>query len=214
MAASDSRNYTECKKFAKRISQRSGQGKINEMSDLKKYEYTIRPEESFVVIHNCAGCGCKQRFINTRRFRVNANGNRLDVWLIYSCEKCRHTLNLSIYERVDKRKMPPTEYLLFLRNDEVLAEQYGMDYGFFKKNRVEVDWENVVYSVYNTHGGENICGGSIILVYNPYGIRIRPEKLVSMLLKLSRSAVKKQISQKLIEVNQQGTDLEIKFYGG
>ncbi|WP_322169633.1 DUF1062 domain-containing protein [Acutalibacter caecimuris] len=25
------------------------------------------------------------------KFRVNANGRRLDVWLIYRCEKCGHS---------------------------------------------------------------------------------------------------------------------------
>lgn len=193
-------------------------GKICER---KKKEYVIKPEETFAVIHNCGGCGCKQRFINTKRFRVNANGNRLDVWLIYQCEKCKHTMNLSIYERVDKRKMPKEEYPLFLRNDEGLAERYGTNYGFFKKNRVEVDWENVVYSVCKDAehvSGESIEGtvslqGTEILVHNPHGIRIRPEKLAGIILNMSRSMVKKQMMQKSLEVNQQGTDLEIKFYG-
>ena len=69
------------------------------MSYLKKIEYEIIPKESFMVIRNCSGCGRKSYFKNTKRFRVNANGNKLDVWLIYQCEKCRHTLNLTIYER-------------------------------------------------------------------------------------------------------------------
>ncbi|HAH17569.1 MAG TPA: hypothetical protein DCL29_00905 [Eubacterium sp.] len=30
-------------------------------------------------------------FVNSKRFRVNANGNSVDVWLIYRCKKCKHS---------------------------------------------------------------------------------------------------------------------------
>ena len=87
------------------------------MSYLKKIEYEIVPEKSFSVIRNCAGCGRKTLFQNTKKFRVNANGNKLDVWLIYQCEKCKHTFNLAIYERQKVSSIPETEYRQFLDND-------------------------------------------------------------------------------------------------
>lgn len=189
-----------------------------------KYEYQIEPTESFVVIHNCAGCGGKERFINTKRFRVNANGNRLDVWLIYQCQKCKHTLNLSIYERVDRKKIATDEYMRFLKNDEVLAEQYGTDNTFFIRNRAEVEWENVSYAIDVTGDcegktfdmektdsaeAEKWHAGDIIVIHNPYGIRIRPERLAGMILKLSRSAVKKMIDQKQLILYHKGSDIEI-----
>ena len=55
------------------------------MSYLRKIEYTIIQEESFKILKNCSGCGCKAVFHNTNCFRVNANGNKIDIWLkIYS----------------------------------------------------------------------------------------------------------------------------------
>lgn len=194
------------------------------MSYLKKIEYRIEPEESFGVIHNCAGCGRKEHFINTGRFRVNANGNRLDVWLIYQCEKCKHTLNLSIYERVDRRKIPTDEYQLFLKNDEALAEQYGMDRMFFQRNRAEVDWENVSFSVKAIQNDKAVAEeqeqseihvestgytGKTIIIHNPHGLHIRPEKLAGMIMNLSRSTVKKMIDRKEIILSQKGFDIEI-----
>ena len=98
------------------------------MSYLEKIEYEIVPQDSFALIRNCSGCGKKSYFINTKRFRVNANGNRLDVWLIYQCEKCKHTYNLAIYERVKVSSVPEEEYRCFLRNDEQLAEMYGRNH--------------------------------------------------------------------------------------
>ena len=71
-------------------------------------------------------------FISTRRFRVNANKNKLDVWLIYQCKKCKHTLNIPIYERVSPQKIPKKLYEGFLANDEELALRYAADSALFK----------------------------------------------------------------------------------
>lgn len=58
------------------------------MSYLTKIEYEIALNDSLSVIWGCSKCGAKTRFRNTKKFRVNANGNKLDVWLIYQCENC------------------------------------------------------------------------------------------------------------------------------
>ena len=56
---------------------------------------TIRQEvekaNGIRVFHRCGGCGKKQEFLNSGKFRVNANGNKVDVWLIYRCKKCKHS---------------------------------------------------------------------------------------------------------------------------
>ncbi len=92
--------------------------------------YTDRKECK--VIHKCARCGRKTTFISTRRFRVNANKSKLDVWLIYQCQKCKHTLNIPIYERITPQKIPKELYVGFLANDEDLAIQYASDAALFK----------------------------------------------------------------------------------
>lgn len=90
------------------------------------------------VFHRCGGCGKKQEFINSGKFRVNANGNSVDVWLIYRCKKCKHTWNLTIYERIRPKKIPTDLYELFLNNDEETAYQYGNNVEFLKKNNAEL----------------------------------------------------------------------------
>jgi len=90
-------------------------------------------QKEYKVIHKCGHCGKKTAFISTRRFRVNANKNKLDVWLIYQCRKCRHTLNIPIYERIAPQKIPKELYEGFLANDEALAFRYGSDAALFKR---------------------------------------------------------------------------------
>ena len=94
--------------------------------------------KSYKVFHRCGGCGKKQEFVNSGRFRVNANGNIVDVWLIYRCKKCKHSWNLTIYERTKPKKIPMDLYELFLCNDEDTACQYGNNIEFLRKNNAEL----------------------------------------------------------------------------
>lgn len=94
--------------------------------------------EFIKIYHRCGGCGKKQEFLNSGKFRVNANGNRVDVWLIYRCKKCKHSWNLTIYERRKPSKISSEEYELFMENDFELANQYGNDIEFLKRNNAEL----------------------------------------------------------------------------
>ena len=175
------------------------------MSYLKKIEYEIVPEKSFSVIRNCAGCGRKTLFQNTKKFRVNANGNKLDVWLIYQCEKCKHTFNLAIYERQKVSSIPETEYRQFLDNDEQLAEAYGKSLPLFKKNKAEVDFSSINYQFVKKEDSKQddavpeTSGQEVeLIINNPCGLKIRPEKQIAGILGLSASKVKKMMEQEMI----------------
>ena len=169
------------------------------MSYLKKLEYEIVLNESFLVVRGCSGCGRKTRFQNTKKFRVNANGNRLDIWLIYQCELCKHTFNLAIYERLRVSSVPKEEYMRYLENDERLADMFGKSLQLFRKNKVDVDYERVIYSFVKRHETVEDCGDSrkhiAIKIHNSYALRIRPEKQIAEVLGLSKSRVRKMIQQ-------------------
>ncbi|MBQ3480884.1 MAG: DUF1062 domain-containing protein [Oscillospiraceae bacterium] len=89
------------------------------------------------VYHRCGGCGKKQEFLNSGRFRVNANGNLVDVWLIYRCKKCKHSWNLTICERTKPAKIPTERFEAFQTNDAETAAAYGRNIDFLKKNHAE-----------------------------------------------------------------------------
>lgn len=165
------------------------------MSYLRKIDYKIIPEESFKILRNCSGCGCKSVFKNTNCFRVNANGNKIDVWLIYQCMKCKHTNNLTIYERCRPESISQHEYEEYLSNSNELAFKYGTDSRFFYKNKAEIDWANVKYIIKKQtdmiDGSNDIFEkGDLLVVSNSYTLKIRTDKVVSDILNLTRSAVK------------------------
>ena len=89
------------------------------------------------VYHRCGGCGKKQEFVNSGKFRVNANGKSVDVSLIYRCKKCKHSWNLTIYERTKPGKIPTELFETFMENDDETAFAFGRDIGFLKRNNAE-----------------------------------------------------------------------------
>ena len=177
-------------------------------------QYWLRADRSYEIIHACGGCGRKQSFVNTGCFRVNANGNKLDIWLIYQCGKCRHTLNVPIFERVNSTKIDRDLYERMISNDTALAEKYGKDSGFLKSKRLEPDSVTVGLRLYDRNDEIavlDIGSPRRIAVYNESGTKLRVEKVVSLAFDISRSMAKKLIEsgKVLIEQNQNALIIEV-----
>lgn len=171
------------------------------MSYCKKKTYKIKPKTSYKIVRNCANCGRKSEYVNTNCFRVNANGNRIDVWLIYQCEKCKHTCNLTVYERVNP-KVLKNEYQRFLANDKELSLQYGTDKNFFQKNKAEITTEGLEYEIMECEIDSDLHGiekkPEIICIQNPYKLRLRTDKVLAELLQISRNKMNQLIEQEKI----------------
>ena len=166
------------------------------MSCFNRYRWELVPDNLPVVKRNCPKCKGKTSFINTEKFRVNANKNNIDVWLIYQCEKCKSTWNMTIYERVSPKDIDKEEYEGFLSNDLELAKKYGFDIGLYMKNRAEVILENISYKVNKyTIEESSINEDSIITITTKFPLEIRMDKFLSDNLNLSRSRVKSMIDE-------------------
>lgn len=175
------------------------------MSYLRKFEYKVVPEGSFKVKRNCSGCGCKATFVNTNNFRVNANGRNLDVWLIYQCEKCKHTYNLSIYDRNKPQAIDEEEYRRFIENSKEAAIEYGRNVSLFSKNKAEIDWRNVEYNFEEVTPIDDriqFKEGDLLVIYNNSQLKIRADKVLSEILNITRSKVKLLEKSNLIKINE------------
>lgn len=185
------------------------------MSYYKKIEYEIIPKEAFQIARNCSGCGEKMAYQSTGNFRVNANGNQLDVWLIYQCAKCKHTYNLSIYERVKPTELEQQKYQLFLENNSDAALEYGLNRELFKRNKAELLWEDISYDIKEMseemleEEKEEI--EQVFLLHNSYGLKLRADRLAAQLLQASRSQVKKMIKDETLFIQQESGGKIIKI---
>lgn len=158
------------------------------MSYLKK-EYRIVPKSSYNIIRPCSGCQKKSNFINTHHFRVNANGKHLDIWLIYQCQACKHTYNLTLFHRCKSQSFSREVLHNYMTNDYDLTFKWGLDKSLFHNNKAIIDENSLVYEIEET--GHRL--GQEMIIHNPYNIKLRLDKVLSEIFKLSRSQVKQMI---------------------
>lgn len=186
------------------------------MSYLKKYQWELVPENLPIVKRNCPKCNEKAHYINSEKFRVNANKNNIDIWLIYQCKKCKSTWNMTIYERIKPYEINKYEYERFLSNDKELAREYAFNLSIYNKNKAEVILEHVNYKLIQEkleayHINENEL---VIEIVCKYPIELRVDKLLSDKLGLSRSKIKNMHKKGVIFIKDNKNLLNIKVRDG
>ncbi|MVX66444.1 DUF1062 domain-containing protein [Clostridium chromiireducens] len=182
------------------------------MSYLKKYKWEIIPQNLPIVRRNCPKCNQKTNYINTEKFRVNANKSSIDIWLIHQCGKCKSTWNMTIYERIKPFDINKDEYEKFLSNDKELAKEYAFDLNMYNRNKAEVIYEGVDYKIiqkeleaYYINKNELVIG-----VIFKYPIELRVDTLLSNKLGISRSKIKKLYEQGIIFIKDEKNSLNKK----
>lgn len=186
------------------------------MSYLKKYQWELVPESLPTVKRNCPKCNEKTQYISSEKFRVNANKNNIDVWLIYQCEKCKSTFNMTIYERIKPYEINKDEYEKFLCNDRELAKQYAFNLSMYSKNKAEIILENVNYKLIERQI-EAYCMNEdeiVVEIICEYPIDIRVDKLLSDKLGVSRSKIKCMHKEGLIIIDDDKNSLNTKIRNG
>jgi hypothetical protein len=88
--------------------------------------WRITPLTTPRVHRHCPHCG-DRRFASTDRFRLNANKQRIDVWLIYRCETCEATWNLTVLSRTRQADIDPDLFERMTRNDAATARACAFD---------------------------------------------------------------------------------------
>lgn len=166
------------------------------MSCFKSKKYEIIPTEAYKIFRNCSGCGRKNVYYSTEKIRINANGKQIDVWLIYQCQKCKHTYNLPIYSRVDRNELDPSEYQALLKNDHQIANKYGIDRKILQKNDAVI-FEEPAYLLKEI--GNSIKENTIEF-FNPHKIRVRHDRLIAEYSGISRSQAKKLLESGVLTV--------------
>ncbi|WP_421927744.1 DUF1062 domain-containing protein [Neoaquamicrobium sediminum] len=143
-------------------------------------------------ILTCARCNTQRAFASSGRFRLNANGKRLDAWLIYRCTVCDQTWNRAIFERRARNTVDPALLDALQRNDAALARKTAFDMTGIK--RWEPGGGDAAISIVKTIAGPPAEGEDrlAISMRMPSPVRgIRSDKVLALGLGMSRSAVGK-----------------------
>jgi hypothetical protein len=126
------------------------------------------------------------------RFRVNANRNLLDVWLLVRCVSCDRTSRLTVHERVPARFFDPAELDGYHANDPELVASRLLDPLLARRNHLTLDWKGAWRL-----DTPSAWLGEVWPVQVEVGfedpVPVRPERLIAQGLDLSRNEVLRRI---------------------
>lgn len=145
----------------------------------------------------CSRCGRMSSFASTGKFRLNANGSKLDAWLIYCCVSCGNRWNRSVFERRPLASIPPDLLLALQSNDAALARSAFAGAGAHgvQGSAGPVHLKSTCLQTANRQ-----ADGIDLAIQNPDGCAVRLDQLLAKGLGLSRKDLKAMVLAGALEL--------------
>jgi hypothetical protein len=89
--------------------------------------WKITPLAPPIPHRHCPGCKTDRPFHCSGKVRLNANGRRLDAWLIYRCATCDRTWNLPLLDRVSRSGLSPADLAALHHSDPAWVRRHAFD---------------------------------------------------------------------------------------
>lgn len=109
------------------------------MADVLCVLWTIVPRFAPEPWLACSRCSTIKAFRSSHMIRVNANGKRLDAWLIYKCVGCDGTWNRPILNRRRVGDVDPDFLAALQANDPVLARRLAFDVEDLRRKQKRIE---------------------------------------------------------------------------
>jgi hypothetical protein len=106
----------------------------------RKALWVIRELSLPAIIKACVSCRTSTRHHPSGKFRVNANGKLLDVWLLVCCGHCGRTSKIPVHERVHVRTFESSRLRMFEDNDPAAVRELVMSTTLARKGMYRLDW--------------------------------------------------------------------------
>ncbi|MGW4958886.1 DUF1062 domain-containing protein [Nonomuraea sp. NPDC004186] len=152
--------------------------------------WTVRRTRLPLLTVRCLDCQAQAATVGEGRFRINANGKLLDVWLLVRCVGCDRTSKITVHERVPVRSLDPARLRAFEDNDQALVAHTLLDPAVARRNRFTLDWRGawrLESSAAETAWPYRVDVGFL----DP--VPVRPERLIAQGLGISRGEVGRRI---------------------
>lgn len=161
------------------------------MCNALRVRWTITPQTPPQPWIACSGCGGLRAFQSSGKIRLNANGRKLDAWLIYRCLACEKTWNRPIFERQTVRDINPIILEALQSNDPqwIRAEAFNLDALRRKSQRVD-EFDDFHIEKTILHEADNWTTLEIELSVS-FPTSTRLDRLLSSELQVSRSRLQK-----------------------
>lgn len=158
------------------------------MCTILRVQWTIIPQiapQPWIV---CSGCGGLKPFQSSGKIRLNANGKKLDAWLIYKCLACDKSWNRPILERQNVRDINPATLQALHANDPAWIRTQAFDIAALRRKSQRVDESSdidVQKKALSREGDAWMALEIALIVPLPTGMRL--DRLLAAELSLSRS---------------------------
>ncbi|TPM28740.1 DUF1062 domain-containing protein [Mesorhizobium sp. B2-3-4] len=176
------------------------------MSSILRVQWTIAPEITPRPLINCNRCGTLKAYRCSGKFRVNANGKRIDVWLIYRCIDCDNSWNFGIFERCNRRDIEPALLAALESNDPGLARRHAFDITALRNHVGRVEEFSEVAVRKQVTGEANDAATALELRLGldmPTALRL--DRLLAGELGISRSRLQALEERRLLVVDPEGS---------
>lgn len=90
------------------------------------------------ILRHCSSCGRPRPFGSSGKVRLNANGRRLDAWLIYKCVACDRTWNRPLLDRVPVAEVPPDDLAALQTSDPDWVQARAFDLPALRRHASQV----------------------------------------------------------------------------
>jgi len=170
------------------------------MNTDRKALWAVRESGLPTVVKSCTDCtGMRHR--PTGKFRVNANGKLLDVWLLLCCAACGRTSKVPVHERVQVHSLERARRLAYEINDPAMVRELTMSTSLAVKNGYRLDWTGTWELQTDTPFYSPDDPGSLtVLISFELPAPVRVERLLMLGLGLSRVEVRRMVADQRIRL--------------
>ncbi|MBS1183817.1 MAG: putative cytoplasmic protein [Proteobacteria bacterium] len=159
------------------------------MSDRLFVRWTIVPRDCPRPVFACPTCGGDRPFHPSGKIRLNANGKRLDAWLIYKCDACDRTWNRPIFERRLTTDLPPGDLAALRAGDPALVRRLAFDLTALRRKTSVIVHSDALDVGKAVTGGDRRATGVEVAFAVPYPVGLRLDRLLATELGLARSRI-------------------------
>ncbi len=184
----------------------------------EEFIWEVMAKNTPLIKRKCNHCD-SDRFYCSEKFRMNAQKKYIDVWLIYKCNKCDSTYNMTIFSRTKPEMINKDLFNKFLENNKELAWKYAFSREASRKNNVELDFGSVEYDIQH----DNLSVEDILNFENefvtfkikyPFDFNLKLTSVIRICLNLSANKLNELIEAEVISVQEKQLQKKRKVKNG
>lgn len=153
--------------------------------------WAVRRTRLPLLAFQCVDCFSERATTGRGRFRVNANGKLLDVWLLVDCVSCDRTSKLTVHHRVPARSLSAELLAGYTANSSELVAGVLLDPLIARRNRFALDWGGC-WELHAPPPPESPWPLRITVTFDA-PIPVHPEQLITHGSGISRSEVVRKV---------------------